>query len=196
MVIRSVSHIGSFTDAGGLPRRGGPEFVFLGRSNVGKSSLINTLLGRRNVARTSNTPGKTRTANYYLVNEAFCFVDMPGYGFAKVSKQERAGWGGLMTRYVAERENLRGAVHVLDARREPNDADRDIVFSLRDAGRRFCLAFTKVDKLKRGTVAKTIAGHLRAFELDPRTAVIAFSSDTGAGKRELWEWLEESLGVA
>lgn len=196
MVIKSVSLVGSFSDARGFPERGGPEIAFLGRSNVGKSSLINTLLGRRNVARTSNTPGKTRTANYYLVNGAFLFVDMPGYGYARVSKDERARWAALVSRYLAERATLCCAVHVLDSRRTPDVAEREAVASLQETGRRFCLAFNKIDKLTRGAVRKTISGHLCALEVSPDVAVVAFSSQTGEGKRELWRWLAESLGVA
>jgi GTP-binding protein len=192
--VDTVSYVGSFADAHALPRKGWPEIAFVGRSNVGKSSLINTLLGRRGVARTSNTPGKTRTANLYLVNDAFCFVDMPGYGYAQVSKEERSKWQELLTTYLAERDALRGVVQLLDARRTPASADIDLLLSLFDAGRRCCLAFNKVDKLSRGSVRKMIAEHLRILEPDQGTAVVAFSSETGEGKKELWIWIKESMG--
>jgi len=192
--VKSVSYLGSFGDARSFPRPRGPEITFVGRSNVGKSSLINTLLGRRNVARTSNTPGKTRTVNYYLVNEAFCFVDMPGYGYAQVSREERGGWGRLIAGYLAQREALCGVVQLLDVRHTPNDADRDLVLSVADTDKPFCLAFNKIDKIGRASVSKHIADHLRALDVKQDTAVVAFSSETGEGKSELWEWILQTMG--
>jgi GTP-binding protein len=194
--VENVVYLGSFADPGSLPRPVRPEIAFVGRSNVGKSSLINALLGRRGVARTSNTPGKTRTANFYVVNDAFCFVDMPGYGYARVSKEERSKWRALVVRYLTEREALRGVVHLLDVRHTPAKSDIELFDSLADAGRRCCLAFNKVDKLGRGSVRGKIAEHLRVLEPEPGTAVIAFSSETGEGKRELWSWITESMGEA
>ena len=194
--IKSVSYVGSFGDVRSFPRRPLPEIAFVGRSNVGKSSLINTLVGRRNIAHTSNTPGKTRTANWYLVNDTFCFVDMPGYGYARVSREERSRWSKLIARYIAEREALRGVVHLLDVRHTPNDADRDVVFSVQEAGRRLCLAFNKVDKIGRASIRRNIAGHLGTLDLASGTAVVAFSTETGEGAQELWSWLLESVGGA
>lgn len=196
MKINSVSYVGSFGDAGSFPSRIYPEIAFVGRSNVGKSSLINSLVGRRNIARTSNVPGKTRTANWYLVNDAFCFVDMPGYGYAKVSRAERSKWRTLIGRYIDEREALRGVVHLLDVRHSPNDGDREMVFAVEKAGKRLCLAFNKVDKIGRGGVRGNIAEHLRALDVARGTAVVAFSSETGEGRDELWGWILESVGGA
>jgi GTP-binding protein len=192
--VKTVSYVGSFDDARSFPRRHVPEIAFVGRSNVGKSSLINSLVGRRNLARTSNTPGKTRTANWYVVNDAFCFVDMPGYGYAKVSQEERLKWRKLITRYIADREALRGVVHLLDIRHSPNDADREIVFSIQRAEKRLCLAFNKVDKARKGSLRATIANHLRVLDIASSVAVVAFSAETGEGRRELWTWLLESVG--
>ncbi len=192
MKIKTVTYLGSFGDAGPFPDPKGPEIAFLGRSNVGKSSLINTLVGRRsNVARTSNTPGKTRTANYYLVNDEFCFVDMPGYGYAQVSKTERAKWVRLIDSYVAERTVLKGVVLLLDVRHSPSRGDKETAESLRDLGRRCCLAFNKIDKIKKGIVDKKITDHLKGFPVAPDTGVVAFSSETGQGRRELWAWISE-----
>ena len=196
MKVDTVSYVGSFADSRALPRKGWPEIAFVGRSNVGKSSLINALLGRRGVARTSNTPGKTRTANLYLVNDQVCFVDMPGYGYAQVSKEERSKWQRLVTTYLSDRDELRGVVQLLDVRRTPVRADIDLLLSLVDAGRRCCLAFTKIDKVSRGSVRGTIHEHLRILEPDQGTAVVAFSSETGEGKQELWSWIAESMGEA
>lgn len=191
--VKSVAYVGSFADPGALPRTGRPEIAFVGRSNVGKSSLINTLLGRRNIARTSNTPGKTRTANFFVVNDELCFVDMPGYGYARVSKEERSKWQTLLRQYLGTRETLRGVVHLLDVRHAPAETDIDFHFALSDAERPRCLVFNKVDKLSRGSVRQTIAGHLRVLEPGPETAVIAFSSETGEGRNELWSWITNSL---
>ena len=191
--VETVAYVGSFADPSSLPRTEWPEIAFVGRSNVGKSSLINTLLGRRGVARTSNTPGKTRTANFFVVNDALCFVDMPGYGYAQVSKDERSRWRTLIARYLADRETLRGVVHLLDVRHAPARSDVDFFLSLVDAARPCCLVFNKVDKLSRGRVRQTIAGHLRVLEPCPGTAVIAFSSETGEGKRELWSWITNNM---
>jgi GTP-binding protein len=191
--VKSVAYVGSFADPGALPRPGWPEIAFVGRSNVGKSSLINTLLGRRGVARTSNTPGKTRTANFFVVNDALCFVDMPGYGYARVSKEERSKWQTLLRRYLSKRETLRGVVHLLDVRHAPARSDIEFYGELLDAERPTCLVFNKVDKVSRGSVRQTVARHLRVLEPGPETAVIAFSSETGEGKNELWSWITNNL---
>jgi GTP-binding protein len=193
--VKSVSYLGSFGDTRSLPPPRGPEIAFVGRSNVGKSSLINTLVGRKNLARTSNAPGKTRTVNYYLVNDAFCLVDMPGYGFAQVSKEERGGWKRLIVGYLAQREALCGVVQLLDVRHTPSDADRDLAALIEDTGKPLCLAFNKTDKLSRPIVGKSIAEHLRALDVAKDDAVVAFSSKSGEGKRELWTWILQTMGL-
>jgi GTP-binding protein len=194
--VASVAYVGSFADPGALPRAKWPEIAFVGRSNVGKSSLINTLLGRRGIARTSNTPGKTRTANFYVVNDALCFVDMPGYGYARVSKDERSRWRSLLERYVSRRDALRGVVHLLDVRHSPAASDIEFFAAISGAERPCCLVFNKIDKLGRGSLRQTITRHLRALEPGPGTAVIAFSAETGEGKRELWSWITDNLEKA
>jgi GTP-binding protein len=192
--IKSVSYVGSFADSRRFPRGPFPEIAFVGRSNVGKSSLINSLVGRKNIARTSNLPGKTRTANWYLVNGEFCFVDMPGYGYAKVSRDERSKWRQLIARYIREREHLEGVVQLLDIRHTPNDADREMAVSIEEAKKPLCLAFNKVDKIAKGKVHGEIARHLRALEVDRGTAVVAFSSQSGEGKDEMWTWIQKNVG--
>ena len=126
MKIKDIKYIGSYASSQSLPKGLGPEVVFIGRSNVGKSTLINTLIGRKNIARTSNKPGKTRTANFYTVNDTFCFVDVPGYGYAKVSKSERARWRRLIAGYLASREPLAGVVQLLDIRHDPSTEDKNV----------------------------------------------------------------------
>lgn len=193
MKTRSVTYTGSFASAEEFPKAVGPEFVFIGRSNVGKSAVINTLVGRKNIARTSNTPGKTRTANFYVVNEAFCFVDVPGDGYAKVAKTERAHWQKLTAKYIASRDVLAGIVHILDARHDPSKEDRETARVLREAGRPVCLVFNKVDKVKKRHVERQITESLQALEVDPRTAVVPFSAELGEGRGPLWAWIEELL---
>ncbi len=172
-----------------------PEIAFFGRSNVGKSTLINTLLGRRQIARTSKTPGKTRSANYFLINHRFLFVDMPGYGYAKVSKAEKRRWMEIIDRYLESRTGAKGVVQLLDIRREPTPDDREMTMVLQRMGRKVCLVFNKIDKYKRSEIEKRIAENLRAIEVSGDAAVIPFSSVSGVGKRELWQWIEETLSL-
>ena len=195
MKINKAEYIGSFGADDSLPSDGRPEFVFVGRSNVGKSSLINSLVARRSLARTSNTPGKTRTANYYLINDAFYFVDMPGYGYAKVSKKERADWTRMIEVYLTRRKTLLGVVQLMDVRHKPSRSDTDTSARLKLAQAPFCVVFNKVDKVKRARIAAEIAAHLDALSLEPATAVVPFSARSPAGNRELWSWIDERLSL-
>ena len=193
MIVKSAEFVTSAVKPFQYPEARHPEAAFAGRSNVGKSSLINTLLGRRNIARTSNTPGKTRTANYYRVNDEFCFVDMPGYGYARVSRTERAQWQQLIAGYLRGRAELRGAVQLLDIRHSPSREDKETAVMLREVGMRLCLAFNKSDKVKKASVDSRIASHVSSLSVDPQTAVVPFSSETGEGKRQLWAWIADSF---
>lgn len=193
MKIKDVEYLGSFVSVDTFPSGRGPEFVFVGRSNVGKSSLINTLVARRNLARTSNAPGKTRAANFYCVDNAFCFVDVPGYGYAQVSRAERARWRKLITACLTEREPLRGVLHLLDIRHKPSAEDHDVSKLLHDAGKPVCFVFNKIDKVNKRDVESRIARHLGTLVADPASAVVAFSAATGAGKRKVWAWLHDRL---
>lgn len=195
MKVREVVYLGSYGCDQPLPDPVGPEFAFVGRSNVGKSSLINTLVGRRDIARTSNTPGKTRTANFYVVNGAFCFVDLPGYGYARVSKKERERWQRLIKVCVENRDVLGGVVHLLDVRHTPSTEDRATAAALRKVDVPVCVVFTKTDKVKTGQIDRRIAAHLGVLDLDSATAVVPFSAQSGTGKRPLWAWLRERLSL-
>ena len=195
MKVKHVAYLGSYGYTQRFPEPLGPEFVFIGRSNVGKSSLINTLVGRKRIARTSNAPGKTRTANFYPVNHSFCFVDVPGYGYAKVPKNERATWKRIVTGYVAKRDALRGVIHLLDVRHTPNADDREVSAKLKDTGKPVCLVFNKIDKVKRREIDRKIAEHIEHLSVDSTTAVVPFSAETGQGRPQLWAWIEERLSL-
>jgi GTP-binding protein len=191
--VTQVRFLGAAARAGGGPRAELPEVAIGGRSNVGKSSLINTLLGRRGVARTSSTPGRTRQLNFFAVNERFVLVDLPGYGFAVGSESERRAWGPLVETYLRDRATLRGVVVLVDLRRglEPDDAQ--LLDYLRAHSRPHALVATKVDKLARaaaGTALKALRGRVGD------AVVIAFSARTGDGRDQLWRvirgWLDDA----
>jgi GTP-binding protein len=195
MQVRSVEFVGSFGYPGTLPEDPRPEVALFGRSNVGKSSLINTLLGRLGTARISKTPGKTRAANYFRINDRFFMVDMPGYGYAKVSKAERERFRRLFEQYLEVPKANAALVQLIDARHDPTDLDVAGVERLIDTGRPLCLVFTKADKVSRGSLDKRVGAALRDLGARPDTGVVPFSSVTGQGKRELWAWIETVLSL-
>jgi GTP-binding protein len=176
----------------GWPRDGLPEIAILGRSNVGKSSLLNRLAGRRALARTSTTPGKTRLLHFYRVRRAgraVLLVDLPGYGFARVSKAERAGWRALVEGYLAARAPLRGALVLHDARRDPGADETDLLAWLAERGVPARVALTKLDKLGRGERARRLAALRRALSL-PEEAIVPTSARAGEGIDALWDWID------
>lgn len=174
-----------------FPSRSCPEIAFAGRSNVGKSSLINSLLMRKSLARTSSTPGKTRTVNFYLVNESFYLVDLPGYGFARVSKSEKKSWGRLIEDYLKERENLRLAVLLVDIRHRPTADDQKMYEWLVYYNVPTVIVATKSDKISRGRWPAHINSIRETLGLGPEGPVIPFSSETGQGKDRLWAIIEQ-----
>jgi GTP-binding protein len=193
MKVRDVEYIGSFGYPNKLPREQRPEVAMFGRSNVGKSSLINTLLGRRGVARISKTPGKTRSANFFKINDRFFLVDMPGYGFARASKTEIARWSKIFDQYVADLGRNNALVQLIDVRHDPTSADVDNVRRMSQTGRPLCLVFNKADKVKASQLRTRIGKSLSLLDVSGDAAVIAFSSVSGVGKRELWGWIADSL---
>ncbi|HET6348441.1 MAG TPA: ribosome biogenesis GTP-binding protein YihA/YsxC [Candidatus Krumholzibacteria bacterium] len=195
MQIRSVEFFGSFGYPAGLPDDMRPEVALFGRSNVGKSSLINTLLGRRSEARVSKTPGKTRAANYFKINDRFFLVDMPGYGYAKAPKTERARFQKLFEQYIDADDRRSAMVQLIDARHDPTELDLESIERLHRSRRPMCLVFTKADKVSRGKLDATIARALRGMDVRSNTGVVPFSSVTGQGKRELWGWIESALSL-
>ena len=173
------------------PTGGLPEVAFAGRSNVGKSSMINTLLGRRNLVRTSKTPGLTRMLNFYLINDRFIFVDLPGYGYARVPLQVKKKWGPMVETYLNTRKELTGVVVIMDARRPPTESDMVLMDYLRSLDRRVIVAATKSDKLSR----KLMASNLDAIKenLGEDVPIVLFSSLDGHGKKELWNEIKSLI---
>jgi GTP-binding protein len=161
-----------------------PEVAFAGRSNVGKSSLLNRLVRRRGFARVSNTPGRTREINFFRVNHEFVLVDLPGYGYARVSKTAHETWQPLIEGYLRSQPGPRGVVQLLDVRRDPSDEDRQMLDFLADTGVPTIVVVTKIDKLSSREATGRVAGLARELEIDPEQ-VIPFSAVTGAGRDEL-----------
>ncbi|HEX7629935.1 MAG TPA: ribosome biogenesis GTP-binding protein YihA/YsxC [Candidatus Methylomirabilis sp.] len=178
-----------------FPRGERPEVAFAGRSNVGKSSLINRLLGRRGLARTSSTPGRTRTINFYLVNEAVLFADLPGYGYAKVSRSLQEDWWALVEGYLTHRVPLRGVVHLVDARHPPTDRDQGLQDFLVAVGAPSVVVLTKADKVPRGQRRAVQAAAVRLLGLARPEMGLFFSAETGEGAPELWRAVDALLAA-
>lgn len=170
-----------------------PEVAFVGRSNVGKSSLINTLVGRKNLAKTSNTPGRTQLINFFSINESVLFVDLPGYGFAKVSQSIKKNWGEMVEAYLQERQNLALVVFILDVRRDPSGDD----LSLRDWLNHYRIPYlyilTKTDKLSNNQAIARQRVIERALHLPAGQGLILFSTKTQKGKNEIWQTLDDHI---
>jgi GTP-binding protein len=171
-----------------------PEIALAGRSNVGKSSFINTLLDRKNLARTSSKPGKTQTLNFYLIEDALHFVDVPGYGYAKVSKTERAKWGKMIETYLTTREQLRAVVSLVDLRHPPTTEDKQMYEFLKYYEIPVILVATKADKIPRGKWNKHESIIKKELDFDPSDTFILFSSETKKGKEEAWTAIEKAVG--
>ena len=190
MQVKRADFITSMKDYGDYATRGCPEVAFAGKSNVGKSSMINKLTNRGKLARTSATPGKTRLINVFQINQEINFIDLPGYGFAKVSKAEKESWGKMMQNYFATTEDLCHVFHLVDIRHEPTSEDREMNLFLRQAGIPFTVIATKADKISRGARMKHIAPICRALAVQP-WQVIPFSSEDGSGRKEILAKIEE-----
>lgn len=176
------------------PDDGKPEVAFAGKSNVGKSTLINGMIGRRALARTSSQPGKTRTINFYDVEDVLYFVDLPGYGYAKAPKTEIERWGKMIDEYLNKRECLMGIVLLVDIRHEPGENDKMMYDWLKHYGYDIIIAATKKDKIKRSQVQKQLSVIKKSLNLAPEDKLIAFSGETKEGKDELWAEIERVIG--
>ena len=173
-----------------LPENDKPEIAFAGKSNVGKSSLINALMNRKSYARISATPGKTQTINFYTINEEMYLVDLPGYGYAKVSEQEKIQWGKLIERYLHTSKQLKAVFLLIDIRHDPSANDKMMYDWIVDNGFRPVIIATKLDKLKRSQVAKHVKAVRMGLGLREDDILIPFSSETKQGLDELWETVE------
>jgi len=190
--VTSSKYLTSVVSLNKLPNLGLPEIAFAGRSNVGKSSLINTLLVRRRLAQTSSTPGKTRMLNFFMVNDRLLFVDLPGYGYARVAKEMRNRWGKLVEPYIRERETLRGVIHLVDCRREPTESDEQLSQWLTSYDIPSLTVLTKADKLSRLKARSALQVALGSLDRQPDQCLL-FSAKTGQGKPEIWRWIEDRL---
>ena len=192
MLIKEAQFVRGVPDWKGLFNDEIPEVAFIGRSNVGKSSLINMLVQRKMLARTSNTPGKTQQINYYLINNHLYFVDLPGYGYAKVSKAQRAKWDRLIKRYLSDHEAIRLVVHLIDSRHEPAKLDEEMIEFMKGGWVPYIIVLTKIDKLSRNKRSGAIRGVkacLKKHYLD--VPVIASSSKDRTGMDEIWQWIQD-----
>lgn len=193
--IKQAEFVSSHADVKKCPPPEKPEFAFIGRSNVGKSSLLNMLANRKNLAKTSNKPGKTQTINHFIINEKWYLVDLPGYGYASVSKDKRAGFGKIIENYVLKRENLSCLFILLDARLEPQKIDLEFIHWAGEKEIPLGLLFTKSDKLTKNQLKRNIAVYESTLkktweEIPP---MVVTSSVTQQGKEEVLSFIEKAL---
>jgi len=173
-----------------LPETDKVEIAFAGKSNVGKSSLINALMNRKALARTSATPGKTQTINFYNVNDMMYLVDLPGYGYAKVSEQEKIKWGQLIERYLHTSKQLKAVFLLVDIRHDPSSNDKMMYEWVVSQGYQPIIIATKLDKIKRSQIQKNVKAIKEGLKLLPGTVVIPFSAETKQGREEIWELMD------
>ncbi len=192
MDIKSAEFVTSLATYGPFKGKGLPQIAVVGKSNVGKSTLINCLCRRNKLARTSSTPGKTRLINLFLLNDAFHLVDLPGYGFAKVDKKEKLRWGQMMQAYFQTSGELRHVLCLVDIRHEPTEDDRTMNSFLRQMDIPFTVVATKADKISRGARSKYLAPICRALLVQP-WEIICFSGEDGTGREELLRAMEAGL---
>jgi len=195
LTIKSAEYVTSAVKRGQYPPADLPEVAFAGRSNVGKSSLINCLVRRKKLVRTSRTPGRTQTLNFFVINQAFYFVDLPGYGFARVPESVRLQWGPMVETYLTERKSLRGVVQIMDARRPPTPDDLQLWNWLRVNRVPAIAVLTKADKLPRGK-RTTSQAHAAQSLAVPAEEIVLFSAESGQGRQHLLERLVKWLDIS
>ena len=191
MKVKQVDFVGVYVDVSQLPAAGLPEVAIVGRSNVGKSSLINRLANRKNLAKTSSTPGKTRSINYYCFNNSWYLVDLPGYGFAKVSRSEKARWAKMIEGYLTSRKTLRGVILLVDIRHPPSQDDRLMKDWLEHHQIPYMVVATKADKLSRSARQRNLAMIRKELQLPVEQIPLGVSSVSGEGINELLQSLDE-----
>ena len=190
MIIRKTEFVTSAVGPKQYPNDGLPEIALAGRSNAGKSSLVNKFINRKNLAHTSSQPGKTQTMNYYRVNDAFYFVDLPGYGFARVSKSEKEKWGKFIDEYLTNRKNLTGVILLVDLRHDPTGDDCDMYDWLVHMHHDVLVVATKCDKVSKGQWQKQVKAIRTKLNATPDQKILVFSAETGQGLEELHQWVE------
>ena len=194
MTIKNVQFVLGATRWAGLPDEGLPEVAFIGRSNVGKSSLLNMLVGRRDLARTSGTPGKTQQFNFYRVDDHFFLVDLPGFGYAKVARTQRARWQRFIGQYVTERAALCVVFHLIDSRPPPTALDREVMLLMKESAAPYIVLLTKTDKLsgnKRGKAVAQVESAL--LEVGREAPIVLTSAKDKRGREEVLGWIETFL---
>lgn len=191
MVIKSLSLETVCGITSKLPENTKPEFAFAGKSNVGKSSLINALMNRKSFARTSSQPGKTQTINFYNINDVLYFVDLPGYGYAKVSQEIKAKWGKMIERYLNQSKQLKQVFLLIDIRHDPSENDRNMYEWVVYNGYTPIIIATKLDKIKRSQIQKQVKAIKTGLGIGNATRVIPFSAETKQGLEDIWNVIEE-----
>ena len=190
MKVTSAEFLKSAFQESDWPVDAKPEIAFMGRSNVGKSSLINSLLGVRGLARTSSTPGRTQSLNFFTINDRLRFVDLPGFGYARVPKSIRTTWGEMVTSYLAKRKQLVLSIHIVDSRHEPTKLDLQLHEWLEHSAKPWLIVATKSDKLSNNELKESLGRVKRVFSTD---RVVAYSAKNGRGSGELWRRVENAL---
>lgn len=178
-----------------LPKNTKPEIAFAGKSNVGKSSLINALMNRKSLARTSGQPGKTQTINFYNVNDVMYLTDLPGYGFARVSQTEKEKWGRMIENYLNTSKQLKAVFLLIDIRHDPSANDKMMYDWMVYQGFHPIIIATKLDKIKRSQIPKQVKAIRTGLNVEPDTIIIPFSAQTKQGRDEIWELMDEILEI-
>lgn len=192
MVIRSVNLETVCGITSKIPDNPFNEVAFAGKSNVGKSSMINALLNRKSLARTSAQPGKTQTINFYHINDALYYVDLPGYGYARANEEVKAKWGKMIENYLHKSPMLKCVFLLIDIRHEPSENDRLMYSWIQNQGYRPVIIATKLDKLKRSQVAKHVKMVRTGLGMEPEDLLIPFSAETKQGREEIWDFIEKT----
>ena len=193
MIVNNVELVISAVRPDQYPEDGLPEFALAGRSNVGKSSFINKMIGRKSMARISSKPGKTQTLNFYKIEEKLFYVDVPGYGYAKVSKSERDAWGNMIERYINGREDFRAVIQIVDLRHAPSRDDIAMYDFMKHYDIPCIIIATKADKIPKGKWEKHKKVVRQTLEMDKNDPLIVFSSETGLGKDAAWAEIEKRM---
>ncbi|MGO1369722.1 MAG: ribosome biogenesis GTP-binding protein YihA/YsxC [Senegalia sp. (in: firmicutes)] len=195
MIIKKAEIIMTAVKPSQYPEANSPEIALAGRSNVGKSSMINTLINRKKLARTSGQPGKTQTLNFYNINDQFRFVDLPGYGYARVSRSEREKWGEMINKYLTERKCLKEVIMLLDIRHSPGEHDKMMYDWITSIGFKGIIVATKADKLSKNQIAKQVSVIAKELGVEDRSMILPFSATKKLNKDKVWNTIRGILDI-